>query len=167
MASSPSWTSCSGIGHCAFLKPMRMRSRSFSLSSTSRMVWRLLILLVQFGFFLGFLQLHPKATSLPASGLQPHLPAKAFDPVFHNCQADACAPVSRAVQSREETEDLLLVFRGDPDAVVLHPETDELASFFGPQPDQRRLPRGYKFQRITHEIDHHLPQSRRVGQYCG
>ena len=52
----------------------------------------------------------------------------------------------------KHAEDLLMVFGGDADAVVLNPEADVFASFLGVNANFRRHARPGEFERIRQQV---------------
>src|SRR5437868_5994845 len=70
-------------------------------------------------------QLDPEAAPLPFFGLNANAPSKAFDPLFDNGQTDPSAWIClHIMQPFEDPENSLLMFRGNPDAVVLDPRSN-------------------------------------------
>src|SRR5205814_5958480 len=78
-----------------------------------------------FVFRSSFPQLKPKAAALAGRRVQPHAPAHAFDALLDDGQTDARARMAPTVQPGKNPENLLLMFRRNADAIVLHTDTDK------------------------------------------
>src|SRR6266481_402077 len=104
MASSPLRTSLSGPLCPALLKAARMRVRSFTLSSTMRIVWPSFTT-----SSIRLLQFEPKTAALAGNRFHAHPSAHAFDALLDYGQADACARELIAFESGEQAKNLALM----------------------------------------------------------
>src|SRR5579862_3187815 len=105
---------------------MLISFRSFSLSSTRRMVcWSFMKMKGRLDGLVCLPQVEPETATVVGRGLDADASAHAFDSFLNNGQANACAFVGVAVEPEEKTKNLLLMFGGDTDAVIFHPDTNE------------------------------------------
>src|SRR5437879_6485534 len=123
-------------------------------------------------------QFEPKAAALAESGFDADAPAHALDSFLDNREADARAAISVAVEAEKETENLLLVFGSDADAVVFDPDADPGAlvclvshsmgegNLLRPDTDERGHVWSGKFQGIAQQVEEHLVERWLVGQRC-
>src|SRR3954468_7056285 len=77
-------------------------------------------------------QFHPKAAPRAGRGFHTHASAHPLDGFADNCQSNAGAGIGiDAVQAFEHSEDALMIFRTDANAIVLNPKADEFSGEAG------------------------------------
>src|SRR5688572_26199085 len=91
-------------------------------------------------------QFNPKSATTTCSGLDPHASPHAFDAFGDNRQANAGAGILFPVETNEGTKDLLLMLRGNANALIFHPEPDPRLLVVATRLFSRGLPKCFSFQ---------------------
>src|SRR6266436_4307057 len=111
---------------------------------------------------IGLLEIQPEAAAFAWRGLNPDFALHAFGGFANEGKADAGAFVT-LVELLEHTENSILIFLRNPDAVVFKPETDDIAARFRPDTRMRNFTGLNEFDRVGQQIGEALDEARFIG----
>src|ERR1044071_7521359 len=124
-----------------------MKNTSSSSSSTYRIGGNDITLLA----VIAVPEFQPETAAAFRFGFHANASAHAFDHFAHQREANASALVI-AAQPLEHSENFLLIFPWNSNAIVFKPNSDKILATFGPDKNTRRFSRPHKFHRVVQQV---------------